>query len=224
MQRLVEHLGELLGASCASPPPPPCRALSPCVASSACSSASSSSSSVVLAVVADPRTAGPAARSRPRRRSRRPASATLFFTSVAAERVLERLAVLERDVLDRLHGVEVLGQATPAGRPSRSSVTKPASRSSIGAVADGSVIGQSTALRTADAVATAPWPPSRCRVWYLSRMCSVSLAVLGVDRLDAEQHQGAGPVERLGDRRRLLQLELAHASARCGRPGRPGPR
>ena len=33
-----------------------------------------------------------------------------------AERVLERLAVLERDVLDRLHRVEVLGHATPAAR------------------------------------------------------------------------------------------------------------
>src|SRR3954447_18449888 len=28
-----------------------------------------------------------------------------------------------------------------------------------------------------------------------------------VHRVDAEQHEGAGPVERLGDRGRLLQLE-----------------
>ncbi len=46
-------------------------------------------------------------------------------------------------------------------------------------------------------------------VWYLSRMWSVSLACVGVDVLDAEQHEGAGPVDRLGDRRRLLQVELA---------------
>ena len=51
------------------------------------------------------------------------------------ERVLERLAVLDRDVLHRLHGVEVLGQADTGSPASRSSWMKPSSRSSIGSPA-----------------------------------------------------------------------------------------
>src|SRR5215510_1646407 len=37
-----------------------------------------------------------------------------------------------------------------------------------------------------------------------------------VDLLDSQQQQGAGPVQRLGDRRRLLQLELADGSHDAG--------
>ena len=37
-------------------------------------------------------------------------------------------------------------------------------------------------------------------VWYLSRMCSVSLACLRVDVVDAEQHQRARPVDGLATR------------------------
>ena len=53
-------------------------------------------------------------------------------------------------------------------------------------------------------------------VWYLSRMLAVLGGRLGVDLLDAQQHQRVGPVERLGHRRRLLQLELADRAHDAG--------
>ena len=45
--------------------------------------------------------------------------------------------------------------------------------------------------------------------WYFSSTCSVSPITCGIDLVLAEVEQRAGPVDRLGDRRRLLQVELA---------------
>ena len=58
----------------------------------------------------------PAARSTPRRRSRRPSSGRCSSPG-GGQGVLERLPVLERDVAQGLHGIEVLGQADRDARP-----------------------------------------------------------------------------------------------------------
>ena len=52
--------------------------------------------------------------------------------------------------------------------------------------------------------------------WYFNRMCSVSFAPAASIVCDAEQHERARPVERLGDRRRLAQLERAQRAHDAG--------
>src|SRR5262249_4325190 len=101
---------------------------------------------------------------------------------------------------------------------SRSSWMNPASSDSIGWPVVGST-GSATGASSATRRGTAPLPrlPVRCEL--LHRLCDVALILeqdvdrggrlVCVDVLDAEQHERAGPVERLGHGRRLLQLELA---------------
>ena len=119
-----------------------------------------------------------------------------------AERVLERVPILDRDVLDRLHGVEVLGQRHR--QPRVAELCDEASHQIEHRIRPGYLSTDSSFAALA------------MSVWYLSRMCSVSLACCGVDVVDAEQHERAGPVDRLGHRRRLLQVELADRAHDAG--------
>ena len=129
--------------------------------------------------------------------------------------VLERLAVLERDVAHRLGGVEVLGQRhRHAGGPQLVDEARRGRRARRSA----------SAVSRARRPRPAPWRRRSMSARYLSRMCKVSLGLLGVDRLDAEHHQGAGPVEGLGDRRAPSSARGRAASARCGPSGRPARR
>ena len=105
-----------------------------------------------------------------------------------AQRVLERLAVLERDVPHRLHGVEVFGERYRQAGGAQF-LDKPCEQIQHQAVAS-----SLAALVMSD--------------WYLSKMLQRVARLLGVDVLDTEEHQRAGPVERLGHRRVLLELKL----------------
>ena len=123
------------------------------------------------------------------------------------ERVLEGLAILERDVLDRLHGVEVLreahrqaGLAELLDEPGQQLGDGRAGGGARGAMSvtvllagrglqDGAVLLVELAHRLGDVALV------------LQQDVDRGLGRLGVDVLDAEQQQRAGPVDRLGHRR-----------------------
>src|SRR6195952_61797 len=100
-----------------------------------------------------------------------------------------------------------MGMCLTASMASRFSVSEtgmPASRSSW----------------TKPAIRSSTMPPSHAAAGELfGRLLDVGLVLQqdverlggdgGVDGLDAEEHEGAGPVDGLGDRRRLLQIEGA---------------
>ena len=89
-----------------------------------------------------------------------------FFTRVAAQCVLEGLAILERDVLHRLHGVEVLGEADRQARVAELDDEAAEQMSSSPAGADRRwrrsrpTVVQGASKASGLAV---PWPPWRCR-------------------------------------------------------------
>ena len=133
----------------------------------------------------------------------------VVFDHGGGQGVLEGLPVLEGDVAQGLHGIEVLGQAhRDAGGAqlldeSRQRLQQ-AGRAA-GRQADGGPVSTIGRAR-----------PRTLQV--LGRLVDVGLVLeqdverlggrLGVDRLDPEQQQGAGPVERLRHRRRLFQLQI----------------
>ena len=211
-QRPVEHLGDLLG-DIASPPPPPWAGPGPVARSG---------------VLARPRRRARATPRRRRRRTGRPhGEVDLEGVSKACQcvarlhqgggqHVLERLAILERDLVNGPAASRC--SVSETGRPAaRSSPTKPA-RSSSSTRLSARAVSSSLAARSMS-------------LWYLSRMCRVSLAVARVDRLDAEHHQRARPVEGLGHRGGLAQLERPEGADDAGHlvgqlavdPGDPGP-
>src|SRR5262245_16734084 len=196
-----------------SPPP------LPCIPSAACSRSWSISSSR-LPISSSP--SSPMAYSLPR--SEKYTSNTvskarqcwLFLTNVAASAYLNasrssrgmwRTAAIASRFSVRLTG-------SPA---SRSSWMKPASNDRIGTPVVGSA-GSAIAGSSGTRCGTAPLPRLAVGRELLDRLGDVALVLeedvdrggrlLRVDVLDAEQNQGAGPIERLRDRRRLLQLEL----------------
>src|SRR3954447_26131657 len=112
------------------------------------------------------------------------------------------------------------------GRPaSRSSWMKPDSRSSIG---DGSVLGSTAVMAGVRSLGSGGelLEAGLLLAELLDRLGDVGLVLeqdvgglgggLVVDRLHAEQHQRAGPVERLRHRRALLELELAEGADDAG--------
>ena len=146
-----------------------------------------------------------------------------------AERGLERVAVVERHVLDRAHRVEVLGHRHRQPRGAQlvhealehvehvgSAARRHGHRSRGRAVHRVVELAPLHALDARAAVAGASTPSSLralvMSVWYLSSTCSVSPMHLGRDLVAAEVHERARPVDRLRDRRRLLQVRRRSAS------------
>ena len=115
-----------------------------------------------------------------------------------AERVLERLAILDRDVLHRLHRIEVLGERHRDARvaqfgdePSHQIehdvlVLRGFDGQLFGCLGDVGLVLQQDVQRV--------------------------FGLLRVDVLDTEQHERARPVDGLADARRLLQVELTDAA------------
>src|SRR4051794_27593766 len=145
----------------------------------------------------------------------------LFFTSVAASAYLNasrsEIGMWRTASIASRFSVRLTG--SPA---SRNSWMKPASNDRIGApvAATTSRSTSSTAPLSSTSGRFALLEQSALGLELLQRLGDVALVLeqdlhrggglLRVDVLDAEQHQRAGPVERLGDGRRLLQFELTN--------------
>ena len=108
MQRLVEHLGELLGRHALAPAASAARAVA--VHLLLLLELLEQLGQRVLVAVADPVLRAPEREVDLEHRLER-APVRVVLHQRGGQRVLERLAVLERDVLHRLHRVEVLGEA-----------------------------------------------------------------------------------------------------------------
>ena len=144
------------------------------------------------------------------------------------EHLAERVPFGQRDLLDAAHRVEVLGHRDR--EPRRPQLVDEAlqdvehhavahSRRDLQLVAGHRVRTASRSARGHPRDAGSPVPifgvsTSSLRalamsVWYFSRTCSVSSITCGVDRAVAQVQQRAGPVDRLRDRRRLLDVQRA---------------
>src|SRR5947209_3131927 len=138
----------------------------------------------------------------------------LFFTSVAARAYLNasrsEIGMWRTACMASRFSVRLTGR--PA---SRSSCMKPASSERIGSP----VAATTTSASSATSGRAALLPALALGRELLHGLRDVALVLqqdvdgsgrgLRVDVLDAEQQQRASPVERLGHRRRLLELELA---------------
>src|SRR5690242_6303816 len=149
----------------------------------------------------------------------------LFFTSVAASAYLK--ASRSEIGMWRTASIASRFSVRLTGNPaSRSSWMKPASNERIGAPVAATMSTSPPAPLSATSGRFALLEHAALGLEFLQRLGDVALVLeqdlhgcgrlLGVDVLDAEQHQRTGPVERLGDRRRLLQLELTDRSHDAG--------
>src|SRR3954447_2857729 len=146
----------------------------------------------------------------------------LFFTSVAANAYLN--ASRSNSGMCRTACIASRFSVRLTGNPaSRSSWMKPASNERIGSPISGATASPGSSA-TGGRAALLPLRPFGLEL--LDRLGDVGLVleqdvdrrrgVLGVDVLHAEEHEGAGPVERLRHRWCLLELELTDRTDDAG--------